>query len=102
MVYQTFIWLIFVYAGAYITSQSEIGREFRLLFDLKKYNWLTGKLHYLINCIVCSGAYWAIGASLFFSPSAIFEIPLIYQLIINAIIGVGCNKLIYSLLERIP
>lgn len=96
------LWFLFVYGGSYVTSQSEIGKEFRQLFEFKKYNYIKRKINYLSKCIICSGFWWAIIATFLFSPSAIFILPFYLQFIINGIIGISANKLIYTLIERMP
>jgi uncharacterized membrane protein len=96
------IWIISVYGLSYILSQSTLGEVYRKMFIFERPNTFQSKLAYLVNCIICTSAWVSLLLTAAFSPAAIFGIPFICQLIVNMIFGLGCTKLIYSLIEKIP
>lgn len=94
------LWFLFVFGGSYVTSQSEMGREFRELFNFKKMNLFKKKLSYLVNCIICSSFYWAILATFIFSPAALLTSIFVLQLFVNGIIAIGFTFVLYKLIPK--
>jgi hypothetical protein len=94
---QIIIWIFGVYGLSYILAQSEIGADWRKIFIFSKPNKIKNKINYASKCIICTSAYVSLLLSFAFSPTAIFAIPFVIQILFNMVFGVGVVKFLKQL-----
>ena len=101
LILQFILWIIAIYGFSYVLTESEMGAEYRKLFDFKKSSWIKDKLKYLSKCVVCTSFYISILFSLLiYSPAEVYSIPLISQIIMNGFISIGSVKLIKVIITK--
>jgi hypothetical protein len=89
------LFILLVFGCGYITTQSHLFESFREFFKEKN-----KMIYYLVNCIVCSTFWIGVIATLIFSPTATFELPIYVQFFLNGLIGSATSTIIYNFLPQ--